>query len=89
MSNTHHRTDSTKERAYIASGVICAAIAVYYLPIVFGPVAMYFGFRLYSDGAEPTGVAIVFLGILGMLLGFSNAIISATPGIEIGSRLWN
>lgn len=89
MPEAHHGTSSVRERVYIVSGVAGAVIAVYYLPVVFGPVAMYFGFRLYSGGAEPTGVAIALLGILGTLLGFSNAIVSATPGIEIGGRLWN
>ncbi|ADD05694.1 uncharacterized protein Nmag_2125 [Natrialba magadii ATCC 43099] len=89
MSESHHSTSSPRERAYIASGLISAVIAVYYLPIVFGPVAGYFGFRLYSDRAEPTGVAIVLLGILGMLLGFFNIVIPSTLGIEIGGRLGN
>ncbi|ARS89250.1 hypothetical protein [Natrarchaeobaculum aegyptiacum] len=79
-SATHRGAASSRERTYIVCGAVCAVCAVYYLPIVFGPVAMYFGGRLYRDDAEPTGVAIALLGLLGLILGFFNVIVPAAVG---------
>ncbi|WIV66579.1 hypothetical protein [Natrialbaceae archaeon AArc-T1-2] len=57
------------ERVYIALGVVCAVVAVYVYPIVFGPAAIYFGGRLYGHGSQPTGVMVASLGVLGLFLG--------------------
>ncbi|AFZ74227.1 hypothetical protein [Natronobacterium gregoryi] len=58
------------ERVYIVLGLVCAVAAVYYQPIVFGPLALYFAFRLHRLESTSTGVAVALLGVLGTGLGF-------------------
>lgn len=71
MSNvqTEVPTDPS-ERVYISLGIVCAVASVYYQPLVFGPLTIYFGLRLYRLDSTPTGVAVALLGVLGMGLGF-------------------
>ncbi|SDQ96826.1 hypothetical protein [Natronobacterium texcoconense] len=58
------------ERVYIVLGIVCAVAAVYFQTAVFGPLALYFAFRLYRLDATSTGVAVALLGLLSIGLGF-------------------
>lgn len=73
-----------KHTAYIAAGLASAAVAVYLLPVIFGPAAVYCGVRLYQTDDRPTGAAVALAGGLGLLVGSLNAAITGFPGLEVG-----
>ena len=74
---TTPRTDSTVAhrdagggRTLSIIGLVCAAIAVFALPIVFGPAAIILGIVAYRKG-DRLGMWAVVAGVVGMLAGFA------------------
>ena len=51
-------------------GFLCAAVAVFFLPIVLGPVAVVLGFVAHRKG-DPLGRWVIGAGVLGTVLGFA------------------
>jgi hypothetical protein len=73
-TGTAHQTSAKAEqrgRPYTIVGAICAAVALFLLPIVFGPVGAVFGFVGYGRGDRKglwAGIAAIVATFLGFLL---------------------
>ncbi len=52
------------------AGFVCAAVAVFFLPIVLGPVAVVLGLVAHRKG-DPLGRWVMAAGVLGTVLGFA------------------
>ena len=57
-------------RPYALAGFVCAAVAVFFLPIVLGPAAVVLGFVAHRKG-DPLGRWAIAAGVLGTVLGFA------------------
>lgn len=59
---------------YLALGVVCAIVALLFLPPVFGLVSIFAGVQLFRKFDEGLGLAIIILGaaclVFGMILGY-------------------
>ena len=56
-------------RPYVVAGFLCAVVAVFFLPIVLGPIAVVLGFLAHRKG-DRTGRWVMVAGVLGTVLGF-------------------
>ena len=73
---THGTSDSaagtTKAaRGFIVGSFICAAVALLFLPVVFGPIGAVLGFVGYSKGDKTglwAGIASIVATFLGMVI---------------------
>lgn len=58
---------------YLALGIVCAIVALIFIPPVFGIVSIFAGVQLFRKYDEGLGLAIVITGavclVLGMILG--------------------
>jgi len=64
------RSSSRAGRPYVIAGFICAAVAIVFLPIVLGPVAVVLGFLAHRKG-DRLGRWVMAAGVVGMVLGFA------------------
>ena len=63
-------TSASAGRPYAIAGFICAAIAVFLLPIVLGPIAIVLGVVAHRKG-DPLGRWTIAAGVVGLALGFA------------------
>ena len=66
------RSSAAGGRPYVIAGFICAVVAVGFLPIVLGPIAVVLGFLAHRKH-DPMGRWVMIVGVVGMLLGFALA----------------
>ena len=62
----------TAGRKFTIVGVVCAVVALVFLPIIFGPVGAVFGFIGYSKGDKAglwVGIGAILATFVGMLIG--------------------
>jgi hypothetical protein len=80
MAMTHnagHSVEGTTDRAgsgrgYTIGAAICAVVAVFFLPIVFGPIAVVLGFVANAKGDRAglwVAIAAIVATFVGMALG--------------------
>jgi len=63
-------TSGSPGRPYAVAGFICAVVAVFFLPIVLGPVAIALGIVAHLKG-DPLGRWAIAAGAAGLVLGFA------------------
>lgn len=72
--STHMTSTEAKQqagRAYSVGGFICAAVALLFLPIIFGPIGAVLGFVGYSKGDKAglwAGIAAIVATFLGFVI---------------------
>lgn len=71
------RGDTGTARTLSIISFVCAAIAVFFLPIAFGPAAIILGIVAYRKG-DPLGMWAIVAGVVGMIAGFA-----------LGMAFWN
>lgn len=54
---------------YTALGGICGLISFIVIPIVFGPIAMFCGYKVYQHHSERLGIGLMVLGGAGLIVG--------------------
>ena len=69
-----------KFMTYFIVGIICVFVSIFFLPPVFGGVAIAFGYVLWKNGPEEKrdyGMGLFLAGIVGMVI-----------GIIVGALIW-
>lgn len=69
--------DSTK---FLVGGFLSAVVAIFLLPIVFGPIGIYCGYKAREEGSDAGGIAIIALSLVTMIFGM---IVGAIIGASI------
>ena len=64
------RSSTAGGRPYAIAGFFCAVVAVVFLPIVLGPIAVVLG-HLAHRKSDPMGRWVMVAGVVGMLLGLA------------------
>ncbi|GAA0195078.1 zinc-ribbon domain-containing protein [Halobaculum roseum] len=68
-SGTAAGGSSTGKNTFLVGGAVSGLIAFVLLPIVFGPLSIYCGYRVYRDFDEVQGIAVAAWGGLALVVG--------------------
>lgn len=60
---------SSGKTKYLAGGIVSGLIAFVFLPIVFGPIAMFCGYQVYQHHEESQGIALIGWGAVSLVVG--------------------
>jgi hypothetical protein len=79
MSNsTPDAATGNPGRVYSIIGIVCGAVALLFIPILFGPAGIILGFVGYSKGDKPLGL---WVGI--------GSVVTMIVGMILGAIVWN
>jgi hypothetical protein len=63
-------TTARRGRGFTIAGIVCGALALIFIPILFGPLGIIFGFVGNAQGDRPLGKYVGIGSIVTMVLGF-------------------
>lgn len=55
---------SDDETTYVLGGLVCVLVGFWILPIVFGPLGLFLGYKAYSDYDSVGGLVVMLVGAL-------------------------
>lgn len=67
------RPASNSARTFTIIGAVCAVIALFLFPVIFGPIGAVLGFIGYAQGDRPAGLYVGIGGIVAAIAGFAIA----------------
>ncbi|MFT4884960.1 MAG: hypothetical protein ACI8U4_002478 [Natronomonas sp.] len=68
--------DDENTTAYLVLGLLSGVFSIFALPIVFAPVAIFCGYKLYENDSTIAGAVVAALGGLGILVMFLTFLLS-------------
>lgn len=77
VRQTPASADDENTTAYLVFGLLSGVLSLFVLTIVFAPVAIFCGYKLYENDSRAAGAVVAALGGLGVFLMFLTFLLSA------------